>query len=262
MPELPDVEVFKRYFDDNALHQRIADAAVGSERILEEVSSRTLIGHLRGHRFERSRRHGKYLFGELDDHTWIIFHFGMSGRFEAFRGQQPPKGTQLVLDFENGAHLALVMPRKLGRLGLTDNPDSYIASKGLGVDILDPKLTFARFRQLAEVHNGMVKCWMMDQAVMAGIGNIYTDEVLFHARIAPQHKLEELDAAALKRLYSQLHRVIDSAIRHNADPDNMPASFLLSHRKESAPCPGCGGKVKRIKACGRTAWYCPDCQRS
>lgn len=261
MPELPDVEVFKRFFDETALRRPIADAALGSERILEEVTSRKLIGHLRGHRFERSRRHGKYLFGELDDKTWIVFHFGMSGRFEAFRGQ-PPKGAQLVLDFEGGTHLALVMPRKLGRLGLTGDPDGYIASKGLGVDALDPTLTFARFRELAGAHSGMVKCWLMDQAIIAGIGNIYSDEILFHAKLAPQRKLEKLDETALKRLYSQMHRVIESAIGHEAVPEKMPNTFLLPHRRENAPCPGCGGRITRIKACGRTAWYCPTCQPS
>lgn len=261
MPELPDVEVFKRYFDRTALHRRIANAAIGSERILEEVSSGVLIGHLRGHRFERSRRHGKYLFAELDDHTWVVFHFGMTGRFETFRGQ-PPKGAQLVLDFETGLHLALVMPRKLGRVGLTGNPEEYVDAKGLGIDVLDRKLTFARFRQLAGEHGGMVKCWLMDQSILAGLGNIYSDEVLFQAQIPPQRKLEALDETALKQLYSRTHRVVEAAIEHQADPEKMPRSFLLPHRREGAPCPRCGGKITRIRVCGRTAWYCPDCQGS
>lgn len=260
MPELPDVEVYKRQFDRLALRHRIADAAVGSERILEQLSGRGLVSHLRGHRFERSRRHGKYLFGGLDDHAWIVFHFGMSGRFESFRGQ-PPKGTQLVLDFDEGTHLALVMPRKLGRLGLTVDPDEYIASKELGIDALDRKLTFDRFRILAREHSGMVKCWLMDQSIMAGVGNIYADEILFQAGLVPQRKLEELDDSALKQLYSTMHEVLATAIRHSADPANMPDAFLLPRRKEGAPCPRCGGTVARAAACGRTAYYCPNCQK-
>lgn len=261
MPELPDVEVFKRFFDRVALGRPIIDATIASERILEDVAGRTLTSHLRGHRFEVSRRHGKYLFAGLDDETWIIFHFGMSGHFETFQGT-PPKGTQLVIDFRDGTHLALVMPRKLGRLGLTRDPNAYVASKGLGIDALDPKLTLARFRELALGHGAMVKCWLMDQSVLAGLGNIYTDEVLFQAQIAPQRKLESLDEPDLRRLHARMRKVIDTAIDRGADPGAMPRSFLLANRREGATCPRCGGSVRRVKVCGRTAWYCPDCQRS
>jgi formamidopyrimidine-DNA glycosylase len=108
----------------------------------------------------------------------------------------------------------------------------------------------------------MVKCWLMDQSILAGLGNIYSDEVLFQAGIAPQRKLESLDEADLKRLHARMRKVIDTAIEHGADPKALPGSFLLPNRREGAPCPRCGGTVVRTRACGRTAWYCPDCQRS
>ena len=261
MPELPDVELFKRHFDRSALRHRITNAAIHSDRILEHLSSRNFISHLRGHHFEKTRRHGKYLFAELDDHNWVVFHFGMTGRFESFDGE-PPRGTQLSLDLDNREHLALVMPRKLGRLDITPDPENYIAGKGLGIDALDRKLTFARFRDLARKHNGAVKCWLMNQASVAGLGNIYTDEVMFQAGMPPDQKLDELDENGLKRLYSKIHEVVETAIKRKANPEQMPGSYLLPRRKEGAECPQCDGTIKKIKACGRTAYYCPHCQPS
>ncbi|ALP53895.1 hypothetical protein Tel_12545 [Candidatus Tenderia electrophaga] len=259
MPELADVEVFRQYLNATALHQEIAHTHVEGEQILAGTSPQGLGRALKNNQFDATRRHGKYLFIELHHGGWLVMHFGMTGRLSYFDGdRQTPEHTQLLLDFKNGRRLAYVAPRKLGRIELTRNPPTFIAAHELGPDALTPSL--ADFKRLAEGRRGSVKGWLMNQQVMAGIGNVYADEILFQARIHPRRKVQDLDARDLDTLYKKIHQVFDAAIAAKVAPDDMPDDFLLPHRKKGGNCPGCQGKVKQIAVSGRNGWYCPRCQ--
>ncbi len=100
----------------------------------------------------------------------------------------------------------------------------------------------------------------MDQETLAGLGNVYSDEVLFHAGIHPKQPLEDLGPEQLSRLFRTLREVLETAIEAKVDPERMPADFLLPQREQGAGCPRCGAELETLKACGRTAYHCPRCQ--
>ena len=236
MPELPDVEVYKRYFDSVALHQPISRIDIAARRIIAGASSRELERALVRQAFESTERHGKYLFARIGNGRWLMLHFGMTGSLSYYEDDNDrPRFTQLLVDFENGHRLAYVDPRKLGWVVLVDAPQDFIDANRLGPDALT--LTFDRLRELMSGRRGAIKPWLMDQRVIAGIGNIYADEVLFQAGIHPLRNIGTLNERAIKRLFTSLRTVLKKAIAANADPERMPKSFLLRRRQNGAPVP-------------------------
>ncbi len=260
MPELPDVEVFKHRLTD-ALDKRIDTVAVQNRRVLAGLSPGRLQADLAGHRFRATRRHGKHLFAQIDAGPWLAMHFGMTGEIKYFTGDDPaPDFDRLRIDFVNGAHLAYYDQRLLGRLRLIDDPDRFIADKPLGPDALDPDFDYHAFHAAIGGARGGIKAVLMDQAVIAGIGNTYSDEILFQAGIHPKTKVADLEPRARQRVYRAMKAVLKKAITREADPDKLPADYLIPHRRAGATCPRCGGKVARVSLGGRSSYFCPRCQ--
>lgn len=260
MPELPDVEINKRYLDATALHQTITRVHVKAPGLLSGTSPQGLGRALSHHRFESTQRHGKYLFVHLETGTWLVLHFGMTGRLAYYKhAQNQPAYTRLCVDFDNGYHLAYTAPRKLGCIALSDDPDDVIAAHHLGPDA--HALDFEHFRKRIVGRRGAVKSCLMNQKVIAGIGNIYSDEILFQAGIHPQRQLNELGQDELKRLFQCLRKILDQAIAAQADASRLPGSFLLPHRHKTGHCPVCHTRLRTVTVSGRTAYYCDTCQR-
>jgi formamidopyrimidine-DNA glycosylase len=264
MPELPDVENYRRYLQRHGLHKKIEGVTVGAAGILKGVSGTGLARMLKGRTLERARRHGKHLLAAVDDGRWLAFHFGMTGRFEHFRdGDEEPPYDRLRFDFAGGEHLAYVNPRKLGRVELVDDADDFIHSKKLGPDAasVDEKT----FRERLRTKRGAVKAALMDQSLFAGIGNVYSDEILYQAKIHPRTGVAALDDATVKGLYRAMRRVLDTAVKKGAGAEDLeqrvPKTWLLPRRKRGADCPRCGGKIATVKLQSRTAYLCPRCQR-
>ncbi|MBD3307187.1 Fpg/Nei family DNA glycosylase [candidate division KSB3 bacterium] len=262
MPELPDVEVLKQYVDATSLHQPITGVDVRAEAILEDTSPEKLSSVLHGSSLEQTARHGKHLFIHVDDEPWLGVHFGMTGFFKYFRDEDSePPHTRLVISFDNGYHLAYDSQRKLGKITLIDQVSRYLQEQKLGPDALSPAWDFDAFASALEGRRGMVKTALMNQEILAGIGNIYADEILFHAGISPKSSLSELDEKHLRTLFETMTEVLQTAVDCRADPAQLPDSFLLPHREEGAPCPRCGGTIATVKVSGRTSYYCPACQQ-
>jgi formamidopyrimidine-DNA glycosylase len=260
LPELPDVETYRRYLAAHALHQGIAHVKVSSPRQLAGTSPQGLRRALVRRRFESTRRHGKHLFARIGKGRWLMLHFGMTGSLSYDRkGRGVPPYTRLRIDFGRDRQLAFLDPRKLGRIALTDSPRRFIEARHLGPDAL--ALDRAALAKLAAGTRGAIKSWLMDQHAIAGIGNIYADEILVQARIHPRRSPNALERRALGRLFTSLGQVLRQAIAAGADPARMPKSFLLSRRKRGARCPRCGGAVERMAIGGRSTYYCPSCQR-
>jgi formamidopyrimidine-DNA glycosylase len=259
MPELPDVETKRRYLQSTALHKRIKGAEVRSELVLEDISPAKLAQGVEGHRMESTRRHGKHLFVNLDHDGWLRLHFGMTGDLRYFKdGDKEPEYTLILLSLDNGYHLAYVNTRKLGHVGLLDDVDAFIAEKGLGPDALD--VDFETFCDLVRGKNAMIKSTLMNQEVIAGIGNIYSDEIDFQARVHPRAQIDEMDGETLRRIYDAMCEVLETAIEHQAIPEELPDTYLITHRHPGGKCPVCGGEVKKIQVGGRSGYYCPTCQ--
>lgn len=259
MPELPDVEHYRKNFDAQVLNQSIKQIQVESEPLLSGMTADELNQVLKHRCFQSSERHGKWLLLFLDNKKLLVMHFGMTGKLVCFNSSQStPRYTRLTFHFDNGHSLAYVSPRKLGRIQLSDSRDSFIESKQLGPDAL--AVSEAQFLEMAAGQRAGVKAWLMNQQVLAGIGNVYSDEILFQARLHPNCSLAALDQPLLRKLYKTMHSVLTTAVSRDADPNNMPSSFLLPQRKNNGHCPKCGSTVEKISVAGRGAWYCPRCQ--
>lgn len=263
MAELPDVATFERYFDATALHREIAGTEVRDERMLDGLTAAELDRGLLGHAFAATRRHGKYLFALLDDADdgALVLHFGMTGSLRTFkRPDAMPEYARVLIDFSDGYRLAVVSQRLLGGVALTDDPDAFVAERGLGPDALADLTDEAALRRALEGHGGMLKPTLTNQAIVAGIGNLYVDEMLYQARLDPRVPADELDDRALAELFRAMRRVLETAIERDADPAEFPTGWISRHREPGATCPRCGGEIERFEVAGRGTYWCPACQ--
>src|SRR6266513_1727483 len=243
MPELPDVESFRRYFDATSLHQRIDDVDVRNAYVLKGVSGRELARRLKGRSFESTRRHGKHLFVRADSNVWLRLHFGMSGFLRYFKGEEKaPPHTRVLFVFAKDYRLAFDDQRKFGEVGLVNEVAEFLKKRALGPDAVD--IDLAGFKETLTKHRGTVKSILMNQRLIAGIGNIYADEILFHTRIHPATQIARLGDKALEKLFRAMHYILEKAIKARADADQMPKSWLLPHRHKGGKCPRCGRKLR------------------
>jgi formamidopyrimidine-DNA glycosylase len=260
MPELPEVETFKRYLDATSLHQRIDEVDVCDTYILKETSSRALIRTLKGRRFESSHRHGKHLFVRADGDIWLRLHFGMTGSLQYFKHEeQMPLHARVLFVFGNNYRLAFDDQRKFGEVELLKDIDEFLRRRHLGPDALS--IDLAQFKRILGKHRGAVKSILLNQKAIAGIGNIYADEILFRARMHPATDIARLDNKILMKLFRAMRYILEKAIAAGADSNQMPKSWLLPHREKGGRCPHCGRKLKSATIGGRTAWFCAHCQK-
>lgn len=265
MPELPDVEYLREYAESTSLHKKIESTSLHDSSLLENTSPQLLARRLKGEQFDAAPRHGKHLFlrlaGERGSKEALMLHLGMTGtlRSYAFSSREsPPEYTALEIRFTDGYALACVNKRRLGQIAIVEDIDAYVREQELGPDALA-----ATRDQLAEVirdGRGAVKSTLMNQSRLAGLGNIYTDEVLFQARVDPRKNCGEITDSEIRTIHDQIHRVCDHAILAHADPQSMPESFLIRRRESGAECPKCGGTVRKVTVSGRSAYLCESCQ--
>lgn len=260
MPELPDVEYLREYAEATSLHREIARSSLDEERLLTDTSRQLLARRLKGDAFTAARRHGKHLFLTLKDSGGaLMLHFGMTGTLRAYEVGEAPEHAHLAIDFTDGSHLAYVNTRMLGQIAIVDGVDEYVRGEGLGPDALAISLT--GLEEVVRGGRGAIKSTLMNQSRLAGLGNIYTDEVLFHAGIDPRRACDDLDDDELQRVHARIGEVCRTAIDAHADPDRMPDSWLIRRRSPGEPCPVCGGTVTKVTISGRSAYLCERCQR-
>ena len=261
MPELPDVAIFEQYLNATSLHQKITSVEARSPDVLADLSPAQLKKDLRGYRFESSTRHGKYLFAALDNDKWLVMHFGMTGFLKYFKKREKdPPHDRLLIGFADGYQLAFDCQRKLGEIYMTDDLKAFIKAKALGPDALDPKLDFTIFSERLGTSKAAVKSALVNQQIIAGIGNVYSDEILFQAGIHPKAKAGQVGRRSLQTLFKEMKDVLSKAIERRADPEQLPETYIIPERHSKGTCPKCGGKIERLKVSGRSAYYCPQCQ--
>lgn len=260
MPELPDVETLRRLVSRKALRQVIGHTSVRARKLLGRTPAQAIYKALHGTCFAGTRRHGKYLFIRLRGRGWLVLHFGMTGRLYYYTGREPDRRyNAMVVDFENGRHLAYNSRRKLGLIELTDSPRQFVERKGLGADAL--AVGQRQFLSLLENRRGKIKGLLMNQGRIAGLGNVYTDEVLFHAGVHPETPVQAMTRADRLRLYRCLRKVLAKAIEARVDVHRLPRSYLLPNRGRDGRCPRCHTPLGRLSVSGRTTYYCPVHQR-
>src|ERR671918_1262715 len=211
MPELPDVELYKRYLDECALRRTIERVVVNDARILGDLPPDAFVSRLTGNRFKESRRHGKHLLVRLRKDGWLTLHFGMTGKLVCFEDEaDDPPYDRVRFDFTGGRHLAYVNRRMLGRVGLADDADAFVAAEGLGPDALDPAFDLATLSAALDGRRE-VKAVLMDQSLVAGLGHLYADEILFQARLHPRTPGRALSKPKRRSLFERIKAVLQTA---------------------------------------------------
>ncbi len=263
MPELPEVEIFCRYFARHALGQRIVRVDVRDERILGEIRADVFARRLKGHMFTSVRRHGKHLFaGTTRKDTWLHLHFGMSGDLAYYRDRgEEPRFARIVFHFAGGGHLAFEDMRLFGVAELVSSPEGFIADRGLGLDPIDASFTFPRFAALLERRRGAIKSLLLSQEIIAGLGNLWVDETLYVASIHPRRAVDRLSKEDQRAIFNAMRKLLREVITRHGRGQDLPPRWLYHNRETDRNCPRCGGDIRRTVVFGRTTYFCAGHQR-
>lgn len=266
MPELPDVECLKHYLKSTSLRKKMTDVECRDARLLCGVNPEQLKRKLVGRSFQKVSRRGKFLIVQIDRHAEkLIFHFGMTGDLHYVPQRREETGldrfTRTVFRFENGRELRWINPRKLGRIYMLEDPKLIPLLRDLGPEPLT--LSRGLFLRLLRKHEEKnVKAFMLDQRTLAGIGNVYADEILFRGGVSPRRKLKTLSPMEKVDLFHSMREVLREAV-HRRPPMGMlyGAFWLLPERRSAMRCPRDGKhRLIRQRIVGRTTVYCPSCQ--
>jgi formamidopyrimidine-DNA glycosylase len=283
MPELPEVEVLARHLRPLIRGRTIRGVTVRRTKVLRPTSPKEFRQSLLGAKFTGLSRRGKYLLFQLRGETdnklvTLLGHLGMTGRiFLARKGRGLPKHAAAVLDLGRD-HLIYEDTRYFGRLTLDTS-----AVTRLGPEPLDGAFDKLAFGQSLNRSRQAVKIKLLDQTLVAGIGNIYASEALFRARISPRLSACRLTAVQVARLWRAIRTVLREAIDcgstvplnlGGAESDGLfyfgrapgvPDYYeerLRVYDRAGRPCPDCGGLIKRLRQAGRSTYYCPRCQKA
>jgi formamidopyrimidine-DNA glycosylase len=265
MPELPDVEIFRRVAEQHGVGRVVAGVVVADPGSLEGATEAALQRRLKGRRLVSARRHGKVLFAGFDGAGTLAMHFGTNGSLlHVPSGDNNSPFVRIAFAFAEGDRLAYLNPRRIGRVRAIDSEAAFIAGEKLGPDALDPTFDEQAFAAALANRRQAIKAVLLDQARIAGIGNIYADEILFQARLHPGVAAGALDAATRRRLFGATKHALQTAIDCGAGAESLterlPKGFLLPERHAGGHCPRCGTPLAIDKRGGRTSYHCPKCQ--
>ena len=258
MPELPEVTYFKKYVDATVLHKKIRELNIAGGKIFQ-ATEKEFKEALLDNQFIESQRHGKYLFLKVSKGNYLVFHFGMSGDLEYAQQGQPPAHTHFTVVFTDNSKLFFSCPRKFGKIFLAKNIAQFKKEHDLGPDALE--ISFDDFVHLVTTKRGSIKSVLMDQKNIAGMGNMYVDEVLLQTGIHPETPANTIEGGKVKIMYKQMDEVLRTVIRSQTEDTPLPKNYLTRNRKAGSPCPTCTGKLKKIKVAGRSTYFCPACQK-
>ncbi|WP_417884694.1 Fpg/Nei family DNA glycosylase [Zunongwangia sp.] len=260
MPELPEVAYQKKYADATILHKKIIEVETGDKKIYQSDKF-DFEKILKDNEFESTSRIGKYLFLNLKKNGVLVMHFGMTGKLDYYQHDDTPKYTQLKLIFEDHSKLAFTCPRKFAKLHLAESIEEFQQSHNLGVDALE--ITENQFLKICEGRTGTIKGLLMNQSLIAGIGNMYADEVLFQTKIHPKTKVNKLSEKQLKSIFDKIKDILEVVKEARIEGKRVPESYLTRIRKEGegADCPRNNGKIEQTKVSGRTTYFCSKCQQ-
>lgn len=264
MPELPEVEAMRRYFDRTSLGREVRKVSVPDGRVLEGVSAQALGRGLKGSSFTDTGRRAKYLLAHADNGATLLLHFGMTGDLRFLeKGEPAPRYDRVVLHFEGGSRLHFTDQRLFGKVALfRDVADHEIPDIArLGPEPLGKGFTLALFEQAAGRRRTTIHQLLMDQRFVAGIGNLFSDEICFQAGIRPDRVTSGLSDEEIGRLYDRTRCALRRALELNADLEAHADVFLIPNRGRGGRCPRSGDALSKKTIGGRTSYYCPACQK-
>ena len=263
MPELPEVQVRVNYLKRTSLHKKISSVRVLDPFMVKNTSSRKLVENLTGDRFEKVKRRAKYIIVQTKKGLFLIMHLAMTGdlRFYKNSGKIPPY-SKIIFNFSGGYNLAYTSSRRLGKIYLIKNQQKLEQLRRLGPEPLERSFVLESFLALLEKRKrGMIKPVLMDQKFIAGIGNIYSDEIMFHSRIRPYRRIATLSGEEKKKIFRNIKKILKEAVRANADIYKVKHRYIIPNREKKGRCPRCKNPLSWQTIGGRTAYFCKKCQR-
>ncbi|MGQ9824168.1 MAG: bifunctional DNA-formamidopyrimidine glycosylase/DNA-(apurinic or apyrimidinic site) lyase [Desulfotomaculales bacterium] len=275
MPELPEVETIKRTLKGKLEGLSFTGVEVFLPKIIKSPVLEVFNSLLPGKKIKKLDRRGKYLIIHLSENFALVVHLRMSGSLIYTEpGTAFAPHTHVVFHLSNGSQLRYTDLRQFGQIYLLE--ESGLASlaglNGLGPDPFDPRFTREFFKKGLKQRRSMLKPLLLDQSFVAGIGNIYADEVLFRARIHPRRQSHTLTSREASRLYHVIREVLEEAIenrgtsiRDYVDGEGKEGNYqnmLKVHNREGKACPKCGKTIVRFRLGGRSTYYCPGCQKT
>jgi formamidopyrimidine-DNA glycosylase len=270
VPELPEVETVVRGLAPELTGRRVAGVAVLEARLRGGVAPE-FAERLTGRRITGLGRRGKYLLAALDDGRIWLVHLGMTGRLTlSAPGPAAARHDHIVVALDDGRVLTYNDARRFGRMAVLD-PDALAGETGAGIEPLGPEFTPAALFALTRGRRTSIKALLMDQRRVAGLGNIYVNEILFHAGIRPGRRAARLSRDDCARIVTATHRVLGDAIRRGGssisdyrDGLGRRGWFQLRHRvydRAGEPCGRCRTPIRARVIVGRSTFYCSHCQK-
>ncbi len=277
MPELPEVETIRRDVDREFVNKRIKRVEVNRDRsVRRHHDPKDFVLRVEGRKLLGTRRRGKYLLFKLDNGDVMVAHLGMSGQLLRANPKDPlEKHTHVVLSFVSAPQLRFVDPRTFGELFVTtpERLEEEVPELAhLGFDPIDDQMAWTRFGDMLSARKTKLKALLLDQRFVAGIGNMYADEILFTAGLRHDRNSDTLTPQEVRRLYRSIVETLQEAIKHRGsslvdeqyrDLFGEVGAFQRMHNvynREGLACPRCRATIVRVKVNGRSAFFCPHCQ--
>jgi formamidopyrimidine-DNA glycosylase len=279
MPELPEVETIRRDLQGEIVGRKIKAVDVRNGRTTRRhPSAKHFRARLEGHTVKSIGRAGKYLLVTLDDGDTLVIHLGMSGQLQRAKSAKEPKAphTHVVITFTQGGQLRFVDPRTFGELFVSSAaPDGGVTVPELahlGFDPLEEVMSWEKFWVLLASHRAGLKALLMDQEFVAGIGNIYADEILFAAGLRYDRMSNALSSQEVRRLYRSMVETLAEAVKRRGssladeqyrDLYGEVGDYQGQHQaydREGQACLRCRSVIVRVKSGGRSTYLCEHCQ--
>ena len=277
MPELPEVETIRRELDKDVVGKRIKTVTVTGERSTrrhQELDE--FVTRLEGMKFTGVERKGKYLLLRLDSEDLLVIHLGMSGQLlRAANKDELAPHTHVVISFTQGGQLRFVDPRTFGEMFVT-TPEALTEVvpelAHLGLDPVEDQMSWQTFGHMLIAHPMKLKAFLMDQSILAGLGNIYSDEILWQAGLRYDRLSSKLSTQEIRRLSRSLVEVLHDAIKFGGSTlsdqqyvslSGKPGEYQQHHQvydREKQACRRCRAQVTKAKFQGRTTYFCEQCQ--
>ena len=278
MPELPEVEVMRRDLEREVVGKKIKGVEVtGTRSVRRHKNKKEFVDVLAGRKIVAVQRRGKYLVMKLDGTDALVVHLGMSGQLLRAKTarEKAPKHTHVVITFTQGGLLRFVDPRTFGEMFVAqyDEIDQQVEELAhLGLDPLETALSWDLFGRMLAERKTKLKPLLMDQKFIAGIGNVYSDEILFEAGLKWERQSDSLSQQEVRRLYRAISETLQGAVKYRGssladegyvDLFGKPGEYQEHHQvygREGQACMRCRRPIQRARYSNRSTFYCDACQ--
>ena len=272
MPELPEVETVRRSLQPFLIGHRIIEVTrIAWPGTIAEPSPEEFSARMEGREIVAIDRRAKYLIIHLDQDEALVVHLRMTGQLTVVEAEaEPDKHTHVVLRLDTGQQMFYRDTRKFGRMWLLDREGLAALDRKLGPEPLDDALTAEAFRALIRRRKGRLKQLLLDQAVIAGLGNIYVDEALWLAQLHPLATVGMISDAQIDALYAAIREVLASGIdkrgttfsnyRDALGAKGSNQNYLNVYNRANQPCLRCGSSIEKIVVVQRGTHICAYCQ--